>query len=479
MRTCVRKTWFPWVLMLIAAPNLACSEQDNDPTSSSDDTEGDDTAGPDAQAPNRPDDDGSDSGSTADFGNAVDPKTTEVVAVDRFSPSAGTLMVRDAKNGLPEANAPINFDQAPFITRGLGPEGESVQYYNFDVQPTAPARIYVLFEEGADAPVKGQLNVVDVIPGDKGYNDFWQVHKVTVPKGYEANSITSFAEIYDANLEVEPTELLVNCPVVPDGSSANLRLNSGKSELSRGWYQDQVVTYFTFEEVQLMGKTVPVSPIYVMFNLDPDQEGGGPASGFVVEEGSDQTHNVLGTIPKSKGYSPLWAVSVLSNAEFSNVMDLDSARAVTPLAEGVANVNCPVVEVAGAASDLVPTDGVTLKKYLEDKMYAGFAAEPAVHAATGSSPHGRVRTFLNPLLNDSLAATNAAHPIGSAAVKELYSGNNLVGWAVLVKTGETDQGAGFFWYEVLNDSVVVEGQGGTGCTGCHSKGTDFVLTGPQ
>ena len=46
-------------------------------------------------------------------------------------------------------------------------------YTNFDVQSTTPAPIYVLFRKGESAPVAGQPNIVDVIPGDPGHNDFW------------------------------------------------------------------------------------------------------------------------------------------------------------------------------------------------------------------------------------------------------------------------------------------------------------------
>jgi hypothetical protein len=69
----------------------------------------------------------------------------------------------------------------PFITKGFTPSGQTVEYYNFDVQPTAPAPIWVLFKQGESNPVSGQLNIINVIPGDAGYNDFWQVYKVIVP----------------------------------------------------------------------------------------------------------------------------------------------------------------------------------------------------------------------------------------------------------------------------------------------------------
>jgi len=285
----------------------------------------------------------------AAFGQ-TDPDTAPRASVDRFSSDAGTLFVRDAANGLPEANTPIDFDQGePFITQGLGPSGETVQYYNFDVQPTAPAPIYVLFRDGESAPVENQLNIVDVIPGDDGYNDFWQVVRVTVPANYVANTVTSFEAIETAGYTLEPMEALVNCPIVPEGSTASLRLNSGESpELTRGWYDDMVVYYFNFGEAPLMTTDmdeVPVSPIYVTFNINPDQPGGGPPSGFMTEAESVQTHNVVATLPGDATYSPLWGVNIYDNAAFATVEDLATAQAAPLMVAGAALVNCPIVSI--------------------------------------------------------------------------------------------------------------------------------------
>jgi hypothetical protein len=275
----------------------------------------------------------------------VDPDLAPRASIDRFSEAAGTLMVRDGSNGLPAANAPIDFDQGPFVTTGLGPAGDVARYYNFDVQPTAPAPIYVFFRDGEDAPVAGQLNVVDVIPGDAGYNDFWQVVRVTVDDDYVANHVTSAAEIIEHGYPTDATSTLVNCPIVPEGSTATLRL-SGDPGLTRGWYRGEVVSYFHFGEAPLATLdtgAVPTSPIYVTFNTNPDQPGGGPPSGFVTEPGTDQTHNVVATVPGEPGYSPLWAVHIYDNGDFDAVADLASAQAATLLVEGAANVNCPLV----------------------------------------------------------------------------------------------------------------------------------------
>lgn len=56
-----------------------------------------------------------------------DPDTAEVVSVDRFGYAAGNLMKRSADASLPTENDPIDFDVTPFITKGLGPEGEFVE----------------------------------------------------------------------------------------------------------------------------------------------------------------------------------------------------------------------------------------------------------------------------------------------------------------------------------------------------------------
>jgi hypothetical protein len=278
-----------------------------------------------------------------------DPNTAEVVSIDRFSATAGHLQVRTVSNGLPAANAPINFDQGPFITRGFAPNGALVDYFNFDLQPTAPAPIWVLFKNGESNPVPGQLNIIDVIPGEAGYNDFWQVYKVTVPSNYLANTVTSYDEIVAKGYAVTKTSDLVNCPVVPKGSTATKRFSSTEDAgLTIGWYDGKVVYYFNFAEKALSTTSnglVPLSPIYVSFNINPGQPNGGPDSGFKMETGSSQTHNVIATIPSDAGYSPLWTVKVYDNAAFSNVSNLNSASSATLLVPDAGAVNCPVVHI--------------------------------------------------------------------------------------------------------------------------------------
>ncbi|PAU85546.1 hypothetical protein CK500_02440 [Halorubrum salipaludis] len=275
----------------------------------------------------------------------TDPDEAPRTTIDRFSEAAGTLHVRGSDNDLPAAGDPVDFDER-FLVDGFGPDGQRVRYYDFDVQPTAPAPIYAFVRENGD-PVEGQRNVVGVVPGDDGYNDFWHVHRVTVSDEYVANTVTGVEGVLGGDFEVEATDTIKNCPVVPDGSTAERRHGADESaaDLVEGWYDGEIVYYFLFEERALEPSDgeVPLSPIYVSFNTNPGQEGGGPQSGFATEAGNDQTHNVTSTVPSDAAYSPLWDVNIYDNADFDSVSDLDSALDAAILASGAARVNCPVV----------------------------------------------------------------------------------------------------------------------------------------
>ena len=206
----------------------------------------------------------------------------------------------------------------------------------------------MLYRQGEDKPVADQLEIIDTLPGEKGYNDFRQVWNVSVPKDYVANTITDSATLLDAGYKMEQTGTLRNMPVVPDKSKASMRLNGESAALHRAWYRGQISKFFSFAEAPLAaaGANVPLSPIYVTFNVNPGEPNGGPGSGFRTEPDSKQTHNVPFTLPGDPGYSPLWLVAVYDNADFKSVHDRATALKAKVLAPGAATVNCPIVFVA-------------------------------------------------------------------------------------------------------------------------------------
>jgi hypothetical protein len=274
-----------------------------------------------------------------------DPDQAPIATVDRFSDAAGTLLKRSADNHLPGPNEPIDFDTPPFNVVGFSPAGEPTLYYHLDVQSTTPAPVYILYREGEDKPVADQLDIIDTLPGEKGYNDFRQVWKVWVPKDYVANTITDASMLQQAGYKMEKMDKLLNMAVVPDKSRARVRWGGGSLELQRAWCHDQVAKFFLFDEAPLSvsGDKVPVSPIYDGFTINPGQPGG--EKEFCTDPNSTQTHNVVATMPGDKAYSPLWLRVVYDSAACASVHNLETALQAKKVAANVLFINCPMVSV--------------------------------------------------------------------------------------------------------------------------------------
>jgi len=274
-----------------------------------------------------------------------DPDQAPIATVDRFSDAAGTLLKRSADNHLPGPNDPIDFDTPPFNVWGLSPAGEPALYYHLDVKSTTPVPVYILYREGEDMPVQEQLDIIDTLPGEQGYNDFRQVWKVWVPKDYVANTITDASMLQQAGYKIEKTDKLLNMAVVPDKSRARVRFNGGHPELQRAWYRGQVAKFFLFDEAPLSvsGDKVPVSPIYDGFTINPGQPGG--EKEFCTDPNSTQTHNVVATMPGDKAYSPLWLRVVYDSAACASVHNLETALQAKKVAANVLFINCPMVSV--------------------------------------------------------------------------------------------------------------------------------------
>jgi hypothetical protein len=131
--------------------------------------------------------------------------------------------------------------------------------------------------------------------------------------------------------------------------------------------------------------------------------------------------------------------------------------------------------------DAPPAESAALLKWLQAGSYKKWPRESVPHRSMG--PHqARVLTYLNPTLDRSLQSKVAAHPKGSAAVKELLDdAGKLSGWAVSVKTSaDSEGGKGWYWYEMLgatsDASSASQANGMPRCIGCHTRGRDLVLT---
>ncbi|MCU0701115.1 MAG: hypothetical protein MUC96_31790 [Myxococcaceae bacterium] len=150
---------------------------------------------------------------------------------------------------------------------------------------------------------------------------------------------------------------------------------------------------------------------------------------------------------------------------------------VTGQAGGAAGGSASSTVDAGA--EPLPTTRDAIVSFAQRRAYAPWPAEAAPHLSTG--PHGgRVRTWVNPVLAESLEAGNTSHPIGSIAVKELYgsgTGTTITGWAVDVK----DVDGTWVFFEGFTPALNQFFFRGTGnlCSNCHRAGVDQVLTPPS
>lgn len=254
------------------------------------------------------------------------PDYITMAPIDRFSDSAGEFFRRSQTPSLPGPNEAIDFD-GQFLRRGFGPNGQRIEFYHFDVSAATPAPLYLLVDRFGEA-VPGQLPILDEAPGDSSYSDLRRIWRVQVTGGgYRPNAITSLEAVLEAEMDTTATDQVLNCVVVPDGSTATRRFGAGdRTVLQSGWYRDQIVRYFLFEapdasvQVAFEGGTVSVPQMYAFLANDEDVD-----DGFALDaEGS--THNVATRLPIDEGYSPLWALQLLTLDAFGRVEDVPTAQ---------------------------------------------------------------------------------------------------------------------------------------------------------
>ncbi|MPZ97845.1 MAG: hypothetical protein GEU80_00685 [Dehalococcoidia bacterium] len=256
---------------------------------------------------------------------------------DAMGSATGTPMSDDMDSmGAVDLGEPKQFD----LVQGWY-QGADVEYYDFGATTplaspggasVAVAPIYA-FVTGIDAQgmpqsVEGQHNIVDVIPGDEGYSDLWEVSLVVVDEMYAADSIRSAADVMSSGFEMVKPGLFVNCPVVPEDSTFE-----GGEQLVQGWYQDQVVYYPDF------GANDPVAiPIWV-FSTGMDAAG--------MPRPVEGQRDIIDAVPGDAGYSAFWLVHLVTVPGDYEANSITSATDVAASGYEVTRtdmlVNCPVV----------------------------------------------------------------------------------------------------------------------------------------
>ena len=129
----------------------------------------------------------------------LDPDQAPIAAVDRFSDKAATICSAHARQ--PSSRSPMSRSISTLdrsSRKACRPARASRCAITISTYKAPRRRRSTCsYREGEDKPVEGQLDIIDTLPGEKGYNDFRQVWKVSVPKDYVANTITDAATLLE------------------------------------------------------------------------------------------------------------------------------------------------------------------------------------------------------------------------------------------------------------------------------------------
>lgn len=263
------------------------------------------------------------------------PDYISIAQVDRFSDMAGYIFRRSELPDLPGPGEPIDFDQERFFFRGFGPDGERVQFYNFDVRGNLPPPVYIPVDR-RDEPIAGQLPIFDLLPGDEGHSDLWHINYVHIEEGgFKPNSLTSLQGVLDGEYEITPTGEVMNGVMVPPGSSAARRFDPAVPAAPLdGWYRGQIVKYLLFEHPQssstvtFEGERVVSAEMYAFLENDRNF-----LDGFARDPNDPglTTHNVVTRLPGTEAdYTPLWLLRVLKLNAFEQVANSINATQQIP-----------------------------------------------------------------------------------------------------------------------------------------------------
>ncbi len=232
-------------------------------------------------------------------------------------------------------------------------QGRATFYYDFGMNSPVdkssgkviPAPIYVLITgmdaDGNPIMVPDQRNIIDVVPGDAGYSDLWQVNLVVVPSDYVANTFKSADDVKNSGYQTIVPGLLVNCPVVPLNSTlSEPSPASGSTTPTKGWYKGQEVDYFDFGP-----NPNSTAPIYAFIT-------GFDSSG--MPQFVDGQHNIIDVLPGLDGYSAFWDVTLVMVPDGYQANSITTRQQVLDSGYDMINpgltVNCPVIRTDDAVT---------------------------------------------------------------------------------------------------------------------------------
>src|SRR5467141_3101515 len=177
---------------------------------------------------------------------------------------AGYLLGRPAPAAIPGPVSGLPRTTIPRVDGWF--RNASVSYLDFGPQSNVAVPILAFFQASSPStPVAGQRNIIDTIPGQPGYSDFWRVFKVLAPSGYVANTIRSLGDAVASGYTIQMTDTVVNCPVV----NPNATVAGSAATLVSGWYRNRDVSYVDEgTRSPANGWVVVDAPIYAFFHAN-------------------------------------------------------------------------------------------------------------------------------------------------------------------------------------------------------------------
>jgi hypothetical protein len=170
--------------------------------------------------------------------------------------------------------------------------GRAIEYWDCGTATPAVSYVYVLYRSGSRDPIPEaeQHPIIDAVPTDPNYSPFRHVVKVTVPRAYVGNSLTSVEELETAAYLVasEPTYFAWDAP----GVQADATLGGSSDPPLVVWYGGRLTHVFRLEEnIRVSRRTGEIS-VTDMYQISREGE---------VAPGTA----IFAMVPGSDGYSPL------------------------------------------------------------------------------------------------------------------------------------------------------------------------------